>query len=106
MRKFKKSGFLKNKSFNIVSRFFLSSFIVISFFYAAPIIINFTDKNFNNKEFTNNSKNILNKFSKFDFIIFAMKPIDLDNALENISNIKLIIIIIIKILDILIINII
>jgi Bax protein len=26
----------------------------------APIIINFTDKNFNNKEFTNNSKNILN----------------------------------------------
>ena len=61
MKKFKKSGFLKNKSFNIVSRFFLSSFIVISFFYVtAPIIINFTDKNFNNKEFTNNSKNILN----------------------------------------------
>ncbi|WP_440928326.1 glucosaminidase domain-containing protein [Candidatus Pelagibacter sp.] len=60
MRKFKKSGFLKNKSFSIVSRFFLSSFIVISLFYAAPIIINFTDKNFNNKEFTNNSKNILN----------------------------------------------
>ena len=43
MRKFKKSGFLKNKSFNIVSRFFLSSFIVISFFYIAPIIINFTE---------------------------------------------------------------
>ena len=60
MRKFKKSGFLKNKSLNIVSRFFLSSFIVISFFYVAPIIINFTGKNFNNKEFTNNSKNILN----------------------------------------------
>ena len=60
MRNFKKSGFLKNKSFNIVSRFFLSSFIVISFFYVAPIIINFTDKNFNNREFTNNSKNILN----------------------------------------------
>ena len=59
MKKFKKSGFLKNKSFNIVSRFFLSSFIVISFFYVAPIIINFTDKNFNNEQFTNNSKNIL-----------------------------------------------
>ena len=56
MKKFKKSGFLKNKSFNIVSRFFLSSFIVISFFYVVPIIINFTDQNFNNKEFTNNSK--------------------------------------------------
>ena len=60
MNKFKKSGFLKKKSFNIVSRFFLSSFIVISFFYAAPIVISFTDKNFHNKEFTNNSKNILN----------------------------------------------
>ena len=46
MRKFKKSGILKNKSLNIVSRFFLSSFIVISFFYVAPIIINFTDNNF------------------------------------------------------------
>ena len=69
MRKFKKSGFLKNKSFNIVSRFFLSSFIVISFFYSAPIIINFTDKNFNNKEFTNNSKNILNNTLNKDKLI-------------------------------------
>ena len=69
MRKFKKSGFLKNKSFNIVSRFFLSSFIVISFFYVAPIIINFTDKNFNNKEFTNNSKNILNNTLNKDKLI-------------------------------------
>ena len=60
MRNFKKSGFLKNKSFNIVSRFFLSSFIVILFFYVTPIFINFADKNFNNREFTNNSKNILN----------------------------------------------
>ena len=69
MGKFKKSGFLKNKSFNIVSRFFLSSFIVISFFYAVPIIINFTDKNFNNKEFTNNSKNILNRTLNKDELI-------------------------------------
>ncbi len=60
MSKFKKSGFLKNRSLNIVLRFFLSSSILISFFYVAPIIINFTDENFNNKEFTNNSKNILN----------------------------------------------
>ena len=69
MRKFKKSGFLKNKSFNIVSRFFLSSFIVISFFYLAPIIINFSDKNLNNKEFTNNSKNILNRTLNKDELI-------------------------------------
>ena len=60
MRKFEKPNFMKNKSFDIISRFFLSSFIVISFFYVTPIIINFADKNFNNKEFTNNSKNILN----------------------------------------------
>ena len=33
---------------------------MISFFYVAPIITNFAVKNFNNKEFTNNSQNILN----------------------------------------------
>ena len=60
MGKFKKISLWENKSFNIVSRFLLSSFIVVSFFYLAPIIINFSDKNFNKKEFTNNSKNILN----------------------------------------------
>ena len=48
-----------NKSFNSISRIFLSSFVIISFFYITPIFINFTDKNFNNKEFKNNSKKIL-----------------------------------------------
>ena len=48
-----------NKSFNAISRIFLSSFVIISFFYITPIFINFADKNFNNKEFTNNSKKIL-----------------------------------------------
>ncbi len=69
MRKFQKSGYLKNKSFNIISRFFLSSFIIISFFYVAPIFIKFADKNFNNKEFTNNSKNILNRALNKDELI-------------------------------------
>jgi len=78
MRKIRKSGFLKSKSFNIVSRFFLSSFIVISFFYAAPIIINFTDKNFINKEFTNNSKNILNKTLNKDELIEEDSLVDTD----------------------------
>ena len=78
MRKFKKSGFLKNKSLNIVSRFFLSSFIVISFFYVAPIIINFTDKNFLNKEFTNNSKNILNRALNKDQLIEEDSVADTD----------------------------
>ena len=69
MRNFKKSGFLKNKVLNIITRFFFSAFIVISFFYTAPIITNFADKNFNNKEFTNNSKNILNNTLKKDNIL-------------------------------------
>ncbi len=78
MRKFKKSGFLKNKSFYIVSRFFLSSFIVVSFFYVAPIIIKFTDKNFNKKEFTNNSKNILNNTLNKDKLIEEDSTVDAD----------------------------
>ncbi|ETA70352.1 glucosaminidase domain-containing protein [Candidatus Pelagibacter ubique] len=69
MRKFKKPNFMKNKSFDIISRFFLSSFIVISFFYVAPILVNFNDKNFINKEFTNNSKNILNRALNKDELI-------------------------------------
>ena len=50
----------ENNIRSIISKFFLSSFVLISFFYAAPILINFADKNFNNKEFTNNSNKILN----------------------------------------------
>ena len=78
MRKFKKPNFIKNKSFDIISRFFLSSFIVISFFYVAPIIINFADKNFNNKEFTNNSKNILNNTLNKDQLIEEDTLVDSD----------------------------
>ena len=32
---------------------------MISFFYITPILLMFSEKNFNNKEFTNNSKKIL-----------------------------------------------
>tara|TARA_B100000886_G_scaffold91815_1_gene60698 strand:- start:285 stop:1358 length:1074 start_codon:yes stop_codon:yes gene_type:complete len=51
----------QNKILNTLTRFSLSALVIISFFYTAPILINFADKNFNNKEFTNNSKNILNR---------------------------------------------
>ena len=47
------------KSFNVISRIFLSSCLIITFFYITPIFINFADKNLNNKEYTNNSKKIL-----------------------------------------------
>jgi Bax protein len=49
----------KQKSRNTLLKIFLSSFLTISFFYIAPIIINFADKNFYTKEYTNNSKKIL-----------------------------------------------
>ena len=61
MKKIRKISFLENRSFNTFSRFLLSAFAVVSFFYITPIFTNFADENFNNKEFTNNSKNILNK---------------------------------------------
>ena len=56
----KKPTRVKNKIFNIFSKFFLSAFFISLFFYTSPILINFADKNLNNKEYTNNSKNILN----------------------------------------------
>ncbi len=59
MKKIKNLIFPKNKNLNTISRFSISALVVISFFYIAPIFINFAEKNFNNKEFTNNSKNIL-----------------------------------------------
>tara|TARA_A100000164_G_scaffold192122_1_gene170598 strand:+ start:946 stop:2016 length:1071 start_codon:yes stop_codon:yes gene_type:complete len=52
---------VKHKILNTLTRFSLSAFILGLFFYTVPFFINFADKNFYNKEFTNNSKNILNK---------------------------------------------
>ena len=49
----------EQKSKNTLLRIFLSSFLIVSFFYIAPIFINFADKNFYTKEYTNNSKMIL-----------------------------------------------
>ena len=44
------------QAINSISRVFLSSLVLVSFFYTVPILINFTDNNFNTKEYTNNSK--------------------------------------------------
>ena len=60
--KYKKNedqNFSINNTINSISRIFLSSLIIVSFFYITPIIINFAEKNFYTKEFTNNSKKIL-----------------------------------------------
>jgi len=50
----------EQKSKTTLLRISLSSFLTISFFYIVPIFINFADKNFYTKEYTNNSKKILN----------------------------------------------
>jgi len=55
----KNINFFYDNNFSSLSRILLSSVVVISFFFIIPIFINFTEKNFNTKEFTNNSKKIL-----------------------------------------------
>tara|TARA_Y100001970_G_scaffold284226_1_gene401142 strand:+ start:1031 stop:2095 length:1065 start_codon:yes stop_codon:yes gene_type:complete len=65
----KKIGYLRQKGFNTISRFFLSAFAVIAFFYVVPILIKFADYNFNSKEFTNNSKNILSNTLNKDLFL-------------------------------------
>ena len=52
-------SFNYSNTVNSISRLFLSSFALISFFYIMPLFISFTEKNFNTKEFKNNSKKIL-----------------------------------------------
>ena len=52
-------SFNYSNTVNSISRIFLSSFALISFFYIMPMFISFTEKNFNTKEFKNNSKKIL-----------------------------------------------
>ena len=84
MKKNKKINFSQNKSLNIISRFILSSLTIISFFYIAPIFINFAEKNFNHKEFTNNSKNILNNTLNKDKLLEENK----DKLLEDDSVVK------------------
>ncbi|MDA8737587.1 glucosaminidase domain-containing protein [Candidatus Pelagibacter bacterium] len=49
----------EQRSKNNLLKIILSSFLTVSFFYVAPIFINFADKNFYTKEYTNNSKKIL-----------------------------------------------
>ena len=55
----KNKNIIQAQTINSISRVFLSSLVVVSFFYVLPILINFTDYNLNTKEYTNNSKKIL-----------------------------------------------
>ena len=55
----KNKNIIQDQAINSISRIFLSSLVLVSFFYVLPILINFTDNNLNTKEYTNNSKKIL-----------------------------------------------
>ncbi len=105
-RKDKKNNKISlNDKINSLSRIFLSSFLVVSFFYIVPIIVNFTEKNIlSTKEFTNNSKKVLaytlNQKDDFDkgdnFIdekdllldIFSLNDLETDTVRLSASTIK------------------
>ena len=95
----------KEKSLSIIFRVFLSSFILISSFYIAPIFINFAETNLNNEEFTKNSKKILaytlnNKNNENDendiinneedilFDIFSLNDLETDTVRLSASTIQ------------------
>jgi len=96
--KFIDSSKQKNKEFsqfqtiNSISRIFLSSFILVSFFYIAPILINFANNNLNTKEYTNNSKKILaytlNKKNKNNRESGTLKEEDLLLDIFSLNNLE------------------
>jgi Bax protein len=87
----KNKNIIQAQTINSISRIFLSSLVLVSFFYVVPILINFTDNNLNTKEYTNNSKKILaytlNKKNKKESSILKEEDLLLDifslNDLEN-----------------------
>ena len=103
-KQLKKKNLFEDKNLNTLSRIFLCSFLIISFFYITPIFITFSKKNLNNKEFTNNSKKILaytlnsstkknNKNSNIKeedllFDIFSLNDLESDTVRLSASTIK------------------
>ncbi len=97
-----KQNLFKQESKNTLVKIFLSSFLIISFFYITPIFINFADKNFYTKEYANNSKKILaytlNKKDKEEnevlkeedilFDIFSLNNLESDSVRLSASTIK------------------
>jgi Bax protein len=95
---------IQAQTINSISRIFLSSLVLVSFFYVVPILINFTDNNLNTKEYTNNSKKILaytlnkkNKNKKESSIlkeedllldIFSLNDLENDSVRLSASTIK------------------
>ena len=105
--KSKKKNFIffkENKSISIISRIFLSSFIIIAAFYVAPLIVNFAKENLYTIEYKNNSKKILayklknedetkeevETFSEEDLLIdiFNLNDLETDTIRLSASTIK------------------
>jgi len=88
----KNKNVIQAKAINSISRIFLSSLVLVSFFYIAPIMINFTDNNLNTKEYTNNSKKILaytlNKKNKNKKESNALKEEDLLLDIFSLNNLE------------------
>ena len=100
----RKSNFINNKSINVLSRFLLSSFAIVAFFYIVPLFIGFAEKNFITKEFNNNSKKILayalnntnetlnenQTYNEDDllFDIFSLNDLESDSVRLSASTIK------------------
>jgi len=104
IKKIKNLNLFEEKSLNVLLRTFLSSFLIISFFCVVPMVINFAEKNFKTKEFTNNSKKVLaytlngkdinkdqNEIINEDdvlFDIFSLNELESDTVRLSASTIK------------------
>ena len=104
IKKIKNLDLFEEKNLNVLLRTFLSSFLIISFFFVVPVVINFADKNFKTKEFTNNSKQVLaytlngksvnknsNEIINEDdvlFDIFSLNDLESDTVRLSASTIK------------------
>jgi Bax protein len=100
----KNKNIIQAQTINSISRIFLSSLVLVSFFYILPILINFTDNNLNTKEYTNNSKKILaytlnkkdknkkesNSLNEEDLLldIFSLNNLENDSVRLSASTIK------------------
>ena len=88
----KNKNVIQAQAINSISRVFLSSLVLVSFFYIVPILINFTDNNLNTKEYTNNSKKILaytlNKKNKNKKESSVLKEEDLLLDIFSLNNLE------------------
>ena len=88
----KNKSIIQAQTINSISRVFLSSLVLVSFFYVLPILINFTDNNLNTKEYTNNSKKILaytlNKKNKNKKESSVLKEEDLLLDIFSLNNLE------------------